>query len=379
MDRLNRNFESDLEQVSDEMLKYIGITNLDFQSPLSEEELKEVQRMIFSINTLLQVSFKDGTRVNDIENVKMILESSPLVDDSKVEKMILRKNTLEEIKYLLSLPYSNPSTWNICYARENETYYITNLPNYRIMEEYITLVLSCVKEEMTPLEEIKEIYDFIKLLEFSDGASSRLSDIILTRKTNSYGFSLLFKTILERIGITSYIGNVDRDGNMDSVVLIEVNDDKYEADGIYIFDPMSDSIPKDSYKNEALRKINYNYFGLTLKQFLNSVGIEHHDMGIELLDSERLDYGMRRLDNKTKEELEKVFGMKLDKVWQRVQQTKMVSDDKMLDLVVMTLHDEDFARVNRDPKELIKNNYLLRKKDLFSEDDKTNFLNIHDI
>ncbi len=379
MDRLDRNFESDLEQVSDEMLKYIGITNLDFQSPLSKEELKEVQRMIFSINTLLQVSFKDGTRVDDIENVKMILESSPLVDDSKVEKMILRKNTLAEVKYLLSLPYSNPSTWNICYARENETYYITNLPNYRIMEEYITLVLSCVKEEMSMLEKTKEIYDFIKLLEFSEGASSRLSDIILTRKTSSYGFSLLFKTILERIGITSYIGKVDRDGNMDSVLLIDVSDEKYEAEGIYLFDPMSDSIPKDQYKNDALRKINYNYLGLTLKQFLNSIGIEHHDMGIELLDSEMVNYGMREVDNKTKEEIEKIFGMKLDKVCQRIQQTKMIKDEKRLDLVGTTLHQEDFTMINRDPKELIQNNYYLRKKDLFIEDDKTNHLNIHDI
>ena len=148
---MNSNFESGLDKVSDEMLKYIGITNLDFRTSLSKDDLEEVQRMLFSINTLMQVTFRDGVNVNDIENIKHVLELSPMCDDKKIEKMILRENTPIEVKELLSMPYMNPETWHISYEVKDGTYMITTLPNYRVMEEYINIVLSCVKEDMTPL------------------------------------------------------------------------------------------------------------------------------------------------------------------------------------------------------------------------------------
>ena len=75
------NFESNLDAVSEEMLRYVGITNLDFRTSLSDDDLDEVKRMLFSINTLMQVTFKDGVRVSDIENIKHILELSTMCDD----------------------------------------------------------------------------------------------------------------------------------------------------------------------------------------------------------------------------------------------------------------------------------------------------------
>ena len=130
---MDNRFESDLDKVSEEMLKYVGITNLDFRTPLTKEEIEEV-------------TFKDGTRVSDIEDVKHIIELSPMCDDKKVEKMILRNNTQQEVNELLSMPYMNPDTWHICYQVKDGTYMITTLPNYRVMEEYISIVLSCIKD-----------------------------------------------------------------------------------------------------------------------------------------------------------------------------------------------------------------------------------------
>ena len=59
--------------------------------------------MLFSINTLAQVTFKDAVNVNDIENVKHLIELSPMCDDKKIEKMILKKNDPVEVKKLLSM------------------------------------------------------------------------------------------------------------------------------------------------------------------------------------------------------------------------------------------------------------------------------------
>ena len=157
-------FESGLDSLSDEALKYVGVTNLDFRTHLSKDELLEVQNIMFSINTLIQITFKDGTFVSDIENVKHLLENSPMCDDRKIEKIILRRNTSDEVKQILMMPYDNPDTWNIAYDVHDDTYMITTLPNYRLMEEYIGVVLSCIKDDMSPLEKIKEVYDFVKFL-----------------------------------------------------------------------------------------------------------------------------------------------------------------------------------------------------------------------
>lgn len=375
------NFESSLDTVNEEMLKYVGITNLDFRTALSDDDLDEVKRMLFSINTLMQVTFKDGVRVLDIENIKHILELSPMCDDKKVEKMILRNNTSDEVKEILAMPFLNPDTWHISYQVKDGTYMITTLPNYRIMEEYINIVLSCIKEDMSPLEKIKEVYDFIKLLEFDENGSTRTPDIIINRKTNSLGFNSLFTDIINRIGFASYIGGVKRDGKDEYVSLVFVDDDKYEAHGIYVFDPTSDSIPKEVYKSDAIRKVNYNYFGLTLGKITDTNYDDKLGEVLSLLNSESLDFSLRKMDSKEKKKIESSFNSSFEDIYEKVKKTKVLDEDKLLDLFISTYHNEDFLGLNRDVGELIRNSYTLRKKEIFKEDSSEELkkVSIHDI
>ena len=374
------NFESNLDTVSEEMLKYVGITNLDFRTTLSEDDLDEVKRMLFSINTLMQVTFKDGVRISDIENIKHILELSTMCDDKKIEKMILRNNTHDEVKEILAMPFLNPDTWHISYDVKDGTYMITTLPNYRVMEEYINIVLSCVKDDMSILEKIKEVYDFIKLLEYDENGSSRTPDIIKNRKTNSFGFNSLFKDILNRIGISSYVEKVIRDGKEEYVTLIDIQDDKYDANGIYVFDPASDSIPKEMYKSDAIRKVNYNYFCLVLSEITNTNFDDKLGDVLSLLNSDSLEFASRKIDSRDKKKLENCFGYSFSELFERMNKNKRVAEDKLLDLFISTYHTEDFLGLNRDVSELIRNSYVLRKKEIFKENvEEINKVNIHDI
>ena len=378
---MDNRFESDLDKVSEEMLKYVGITNLDFRTALSKEEIEEVQRMLFSINTLMQVTFKDGTRVRDIEDIKHIIELSPMCDDKKVEKMILRNNTQQEVNELLSMPYMNPDTWHICYQVKDGTYMITTLPNYRVMEEYISIVLSCIKDEMSPLEKIKEIYDFVKLLELDEQASSRVPDIIVNRKASCLGFNVLFKEILSRIGIKSYIGDISRDGKFEHITIVDVVDDKYQADGIYVFDPSSDSIPKELYKSDAIRKVNYNFFGLSLDD-ITKTKYDDKLVGVLLyLTSESFDYSNRKVDLKDKKKLESIFELSFEEIFNRVKKTKKIKEKSLIDMFVSTVHKDDFLGLNRNIEELMNNNYSLRKKEIFDFVDEEELVkvSIHDI
>ena len=375
------NFESNLDTIGEEMLRYVGITNLDFRTSLSEDDLDEVKRMLFSINTLMQVTFKDGVRVSDIENIKHILELSTMCDDKKVEKMILRNNTPSEVKEILAMPFLNPDTWNISYDVKDGTYMITTLPNYRVMEEYINIVLSCVKDDMSCLEKIKEVYDFVKLLEYDENGSSRTPDIVKNRKTNSLGFNSLFKEILNRIGISSYVEKVVRDDKEEYVTLVDVDDDKYDVYGIYVFDPASDSIPKEMYKSDAIRKVNYNYFCLLLDEVTNTNFDDRLGDVLNLLNSESLEFTCRKMDSKEKRKLETSFGYSFDEIHERVKKAKKVSEERLLDLFISTYHTEDFLGLNRDVSDLIRNSYTLRKKEIFKDDieEEIKKVNINDI
>ena len=378
---MNNNFESSLGKVSEEMLKYIGVTNLDFRTSLSKDDLEEGQIMLFSINTLVKVTFKDDVNVNDIENVKHLIELSPMCDDKKIEKMILKKNDPVEIKKLLSMPFLNPDTWHIAYDVKDETYMITTLPNYRVMEEYINIVLSCIKDDMTTLEKIKEIYDFVKLIEYDEKGSYRLPDIIKNRKTNSLGYNLLFSEILKRIGIQSYVGEISRNSVLEYITVTCFEDNKYDVSGVYAFDPSSDSIPKEMYKSDAIRKVNYNFFCLTLDEVVNTKEDSKLLGLLSLLKQDSLDYFLRKLDEKDRKKIWFSFECGEDIVFERVKKTKKIKEEKLVDLLVSTIHQEDFLGLNRNVKELLSNNYSLRKKELFKEEvsipiDK---VNIHDI
>lgn len=378
---MNDNFESSLGQVSEEMLKYIGVTNLDFRTSLSKDDLEEVKRLLFSMNTLMQVTFKDGVNVEDVENVKHLIELSPMCDDRKIEKMILKKNNPVEIKKLLAMPFVNPDTWHIAYDVKDETYMITTLPNYRVMEEYINIVLSCINDDMTLLEKIKEVYDFVKLLEYDINGSYRIPDITNSRKTNSLGFNLIFKEILNRIGINSYVGEISRSGVLEYLTIIDIEDSKYELSGIYVFDPSSDSIPKEMYKSDAIRKVNYNFFCLTLSQIINTKEEDKLLGVLNLLNGDSLEYFSRKIDSKEKKNLEESFACDYKKVFERVKNTKKFNEDKLLEFLINTIHKEDFLGLNRNISDLLSNNYTLRKKELFKEEKKIELdkISIHDI
>ena len=377
---MENSFESDLGSIDEELLKYIGITNLDFSTPLSSETLEEVKKMAFSVNTLVQVTFRDQVQVKDIETIKHVLELSPMVNDSIVEKMVLRDNNPQDVKELLSFPYENPDTWKLSYNYKDGTYQITSLPNYRMMEEYINIVISSIDKSLSLLEKIKEVYDFVKLLDLDKLSSDRLPDIIRTRKTSSLGFNNLFKEILTRLSIPVYIVPIKRE-DIEYVSLIYILDSKYKIEGFYFFDPTSDSLPKALYKNEAFRKINYNFFGLTINQLLNTVGGNDKLQGaLEFFKSSTYDFVLRKIKKTDKDRLEELFKLELLDIYTIVLNTKPIKEEDLMKIVLGTLHKEDYITLDRNINQLILSNYRLRKEDIFNdENDEDTTINIHDI
>ena len=194
------------------------------------------------------------------------------------------------------------------------------------------------------------------------------------------GFNVLFSEILKRIGIKSYIGKIQRE-QMEYITIVSVKDEKYEADGIYAFDPVSDSIPKHAYKNDAMRKINYNFFALSLKKIVSTTSSDKLLEPLSLLTIDSLDFSERRVNVNERRKLEEIFDSNYEEIFKIVNKTKDIKDENLLNLFISTVHREDFINLNRDIEELIRNNYYLRKKDLFInlKKDDIEDMNIHDV
>jgi hypothetical protein len=170
-------------------------------------------------------------------------------------------------------------------------------------------------------------------------------------------------------------------GVLEYLTIIDIEDSKYELSGIYVFDPSSDSIPKEMYKSDAIRKVNYNFFGLTLNQITNTKEEDKLLGVLNLLNGDSLEYFSRKIDSKEKKNLEESFGYDYKKIFERVKNTKKFKEDKLLEFLISTIHKEDFLGLNRNISDLLSNNYILRKKELFKEEKaiELDMISIHDI
>ena len=116
-----------------------------------------------------------------------------------------------------------------------------------------------VKEyNLSPLEQIIYVYDFVKQREYSDcddkHKSRDLDKVVNGEHIVCVGYSNLFNAILLSLGINAMPLISIKVKHQRS--LIYVQDKKYNIDGIYAFDPTWDRKREDEYIN------NYKYFAM---------------------------------------------------------------------------------------------------------------------
>lgn len=151
-----------------------------------------------------------------------------------------------------------------------ETYYFNHLfqmnrktTNDKLenMNKVINDLIEEVRSKnLSPIEQVMYVYDFVKSFEFSQNDVSidrrQVDCVLMERKAVCAGFSDTFNEILRRMGfktatLESYVGNTS---HMNPIV--EIKDSKYDINGIYNFDPTFDSSNQDSYA----------FFGRTMEE-----------------------------------------------------------------------------------------------------------------
>lgn len=356
----------------DNDIKNCNIQAFSFDHKLTEEELLTLEESLLSGETIKEIYFKEDIDIQSIEQIKSILENSKTIDESKIEKYILVEYPINLLKKVLDINYLNPNTWKISYIRTDgvkEIYSITE--GRKIIEYFNTFIGELNTKQLSLLEKVCLIYDKVKLLDYKEEKNSLL-EIIENEYTNSYGYNLLFQELLNNIPVKSYIEKVKSNEENRYITLININDDKYDIHGIYIFDPYSDSLPKTEYNENGIRKINYNYFCMNLNQ-LNKTVYEETISGIckyflvpkisMFLD--RIDE-LKLLDENEVNKFNNTFGTDYSSLYERINTTEDISENTLFELINNTLRFDNYKTINNiNMIDIIKENYYLKKKEMY--------------
>lgn len=351
---------------------YFNIQNLSFNHPLTNSELEEFRTLIFSLNNLNQIYFKGTIDINSIEAIKDLLSISGFVDDSLIEKCIVASFSGDELKSILNSRYENPETWKLCYDIDDNNYMLADIPKCRTFFSYIERIkLLIEKEELSDFEKVLKTYDIVKLIEYSNTCSDLLPDIVINQEANSLGFNKIFTYILKSLGFKCFIGKEKLSNQKESFIsAVDIHDDKYNIDGIYLFDPSMDSLSKEIYKNDDVRMINYNYFGLRLKDINNSTHGDYLTGALGILSIEDYDFSLARYLNNRNSSIKKEF-LRLDEIcnlsyeelYNRIKKSQIIPFET-IELAINNVHSNSHRKENYS--NLLRENYFSRKEELFN-------------
>lgn len=339
------------------------IHTFSFDHNLKEEDLISLEENTKFYEKVNHIYFKEEIDIENIDKVRTLIETSNTLDDEKIEKYILIDYSNDELEKLLEINYLSPDTWHISYKRTDGIKDIYTITECRRLKDYFDKKITSSLKKLSQLEQIGTIYDIVKLLDYKDEKNTLL-EINETNKTNSYGYNLLFQELLNRINISSYIEEA-KSTERRYLTAIDINDDKYKINGIYLFDPFMDSIPSEEYEGN-LRKINYNYFCLSFNKFHNTkykdalsgiLKIFYHIN--EKMFKDHLEE-IKLFDDKYIEKLNKTFKLDYIELYNKIKST-----DDLEKEVLFTIIKE--INTNQELVDLIEKNYDLKQEEMYEE------------
>ena len=344
---------------------YFDVQNLSIDHSLLSKEIEQYKDLIFSPNGLKQIYFKDSCDLKTILLIKNLLSISDYIDNFKVEKYILVNLSDEDYNTLLNESYEYPTTWKMPYEIEDDKMIIADIPKIRLIDTFVKKQ----KEDISSIEQVMKVYDTIKLFDYEEDADERYPEVIISKKTNSRGMNRLFSYTLKKLGFKSFVGRVKTEEDISYVTLVAINDKKYRLSGIYLFDPSMDTLSKEKYSKDDLRRINYNFFGLNL-DIMNRLKYKDKLQGIlSILALDDLDYANEKIevckDKKTIKEnikLLKEFNMTFDELFEEIKNTKQIDIDKIL-----SISDVLYTDKKEKYNDFLRENYNSRKEELFEK------------
>lgn len=257
-------------------------------NPLDFDESIDLSMDVFSDNEE-QVKFLElikNNRVCYLKNAEDIVFDYPpkkVADFVRRNPVLVTKKIIFEDIFDLSPKLLNEvveafgnKTDNI-YFQISGNDKIISFKEYKNTIEVINGIVEKIERcNFSPLEKIMYVYDlvrdkvYVEASENEDKMISRnLSSALLGNKIVCVGYAVIFKTLLEKLGIDCREIGLKKPGKKTGHArnVIFVNDDKYDVHGVYYFDPTWDN-KKNEFDNNFL--YSYRYFAMT-KSKMNDI------------------------------------------------------------------------------------------------------------
>lgn len=333
-------------------LRYYNLFNIFFDEPIKKSDLDSLKEIFFSINNVTQIYFRNNIDTNSIELIKYLLEISPTMEDARVEKYITDiNNNIDEI---FTMSFFNPTTWFIKTIYDENS--LIRIDKYKEIKKHIKNILKNINKDFSQIEKVLYVYDYCKKIKLVKEDNSILN-ILKNNKASENDIIKIFDILLKELNIKSYVGESIVDGINKNITIIYIDDEKYNINGIYLFDIMSDYI--DSDEKKEIKTLNYNYFGMQLKEYSKTI-FNDRLIGLLNLLSHDLEYDLEKIRDIPKidiTKLEKSFDKNYIDIHNIIENQKEIKDEIKLE-IIYKLNDKD--------NEIIKKNYYSRKHKIFN-------------
>ena len=290
--RLGVNEESELFNYN----LYMGINSFDYEITINTDLSDDFAKLIFSTGDIEEAIDFELETSNDPEVIdfykqvkgkqRELLQNAEYVafnfDIKSIANYVKKNPILKTKKILITDVYDlNPDI-----VKDIQTYFGDETSNiyfdvagnnsFISFKEYgdtIRIINEMVDDtnrfNFSPLEKIMYAYDLVRNRVYtSEGdnedknISRTLSSVLLGDKIVCAGYAVVFKTLLEKLGINNrevYLYNADKTGGH-ARNEIYVQDEKYGIDGVYYFDTTWDSKKEEDDNSYLLR---YRFFAKT--------------------------------------------------------------------------------------------------------------------
>lgn len=248
--------------------------------------------------------------VIDIADINMLENIKDIIADINIPIVLNLRNTsdeylLENLKVIdktLKEDNSNKITYiiNCCLSEED-----TNGEDNSYSIDEVMLVLTTIKQitdvikefDLSPLEQVMYAYDIVKDHYYKDSDpgesyldSRDVAKILKSGKIVCLGFSVLFKSILDKLGISNeivYLDGANGSGVGHARNFVSINDHKYNLNHLFYFDATCDC----KHNNVNINDVNrYDFFA---KNRLFTLKADYN----KLIDPIYMDYYLRKDDD----------------------------------------------------------------------------------
>lgn len=244
---------------------------------------------------------------NDIKKVyNYLLNNKSIKDKDIIIKFnnIFDKNKIDEAKKLLG-NFKNVQLYDVSNLKEH------NIDSYKKSIDIIDDIVNFIKKlDLCPMEKVMFTYDLIRkkvyTLENEDEdytASRDTIDVLLGDKIVCLGYANVFNTILEKLGFSPklfYLKCINKPNEGHARSIMYLKDDKYDIEGIYLFDPTGDSKMENEKVNDKNYYLNrYTFFAKTLEEMkqldkhfdLKNISMQSYDLNMmkKIIDAINMD------------------------------------------------------------------------------------------